>query len=64
MKWVMKIQKIGRIQIPTKYLKAYNIKEGDVVIIEERENKLILSFKRKRKLREEEIKTKQTKPKK
>jgi len=42
----MKIQKLGRIQIPTKYLKAYNIKEGDIVIIEEKENKLIIGFKR------------------
>ncbi len=45
MKWVMKVQKIGRIQIPSKYLLAYNIKEGDTVLIEERgEKKLILSF--------------------
>ena len=45
----MKIQKLGRIQIPTKYLKAYNIKEGDLVIIEEKANKLILKFKKKKK---------------
>jgi AbrB family looped-hinge helix DNA binding protein len=44
----MKIQKLGRIQIPTKYLKAYNIKEGDEVIIEEKGNKLTISFKRKK----------------
>ena len=48
MKWIMKIQKLGRIQIPTKYLKAYNIKEGNLVIIEEKEDKLILSFKKQR----------------
>ncbi len=48
MRWIMKIQKLGRIQIPTKYLKAYNIKEGDIVIIEEKEDKLILSFKKRR----------------
>ncbi len=46
MKWEMKIQKLGRIQIPTKYLKAYSINEGDLVILEEKENKLIISFKR------------------
>lgn len=45
MKWINKIQKIGRIQIPTKYLAAYNIKEGDYVLIEEKEDKLILIFK-------------------
>ncbi len=46
MKWVYKIQKIGRIQIPTKYLTAYNIKEGDYVLIEEADDdKLILTFK-------------------
>ena len=45
----MKIQKLGRIQIPTTYLKAYKIKEGDAVIIEEKDNKLIISFKRKKK---------------
>ncbi len=45
----MKIQKLGRIQIPTKYLKAYNIKEGDVVIIEEEKDKLIISFKKRSK---------------
>lgn len=46
MKWVNKIQKIGRIQIPTKYLTAYNIKEGDYVLIEEsNNNKLIFTFK-------------------
>lgn len=45
MKWVMKLQKIGRIQIPSKYLSAYNIKEGDFVLIEEAgEKKLLLSF--------------------
>jgi AbrB family looped-hinge helix DNA binding protein len=49
MKWTMKIQKLGRIQIPTKYLKAYGIKEGDIVLIEEKEDKLIISFKKKRK---------------
>lgn len=49
MKWEMKIQKLGRIQIPTKYLKAYNIEEGDIVIIEEKENKLIISFKKNQK---------------
>ncbi len=43
----MKIQKLGRIQIPTNYLKAYNIKEGDKVIIEEDKNKLVISFKRR-----------------
>jgi bifunctional DNA-binding transcriptional regulator/antitoxin component of YhaV-PrlF toxin-antitoxin module len=48
MKWVMKIQKLGRIQIPTKYLKAYNLKEGDIVIIEEKGNNLVLAFKRKK----------------
>jgi bifunctional DNA-binding transcriptional regulator/antitoxin component of YhaV-PrlF toxin-antitoxin module len=47
MKWTMKIQKLGRIQIPTGYLKAYNLKEGDIVTIEEKANKLIISFKRK-----------------
>lgn len=47
MKWTMKIQKLGRIQIPTKYLKAYGIKEGDIVIIEEESNKLTLNFKKK-----------------
>ena len=46
MKWLNKIQKIGRIQIPTKFLTAYNIKEGDYVLIEEADNnKLILTFK-------------------
>jgi len=49
MKWTMKIQKLGRIQIPTKYLKAYDIKEGDIVLIEEEKDKLILSFKKKKK---------------
>lgn len=49
MKWIMKIQKLGRIQIPTKYLTAYNIKEGDMVIIEEKEDKLILSFEKQKK---------------
>ena len=45
MKWVMKLQKIGRIQIPSKYLSAYDIKEGDIVLIEESgEKKLVLSF--------------------
>jgi len=48
MRWTMKIQKLGRIQIPTKYLKAYNIKEGDIVIIEEEKDRLILNFKKKR----------------
>ncbi len=48
MKWTMKIQKLGRIQIPTKYLKAYNIEEGDIVLIEEKEDKLTLEFKKKR----------------
>ena len=47
MKWTMKVQKLGRIQIPTGYLKTYNLKEGDIVIIEEKEDKLIISFKRK-----------------
>lgn len=47
MKWTMKIQKLGRIQIPTGYLRAYNLKEGDIVTIEEKGNKLIISFKRK-----------------
>ena len=46
----MKIQKLGRIQRPTKYLKAYNIKEGDTVIIEEEKDKLILSFKKRKKV--------------
>lgn len=46
MRWINKIQKIGRIQIPTKYLTAYNIKEGDYVLIEEVDNdKLVLTFK-------------------
>jgi len=48
MKWEMKIQKLGRIQIPTKYLKAYKIKEGAMIVIEEnieKGNKLIISFK-------------------
>ncbi len=50
MKWINKIQKIGRIQIPMKYLTAYNIKEGNYVLIEEKgKNKLILTFKVKRK---------------
>jgi len=49
MRWTMKIQKLGRIQIPTKYLQAYNIKEGDIVIIEEKEDKLILSFEKQKK---------------
>ena len=44
----MKIQKLGRIQIPTKYLKAYNIKEGDIVLLEEEKDKLILKFKKKK----------------
>ena len=48
MKWEMKIQKLGRIQIPTTYLKAYNIKEGDIVIIEEKENKLVIRFKKRK----------------
>lgn len=56
MKWIMKIQKLGRIQVPTKYLSAYNIKEGDIVIIEEKGNKLILSFKRIKKKTKEKIK--------
>jgi len=46
MKWVNKIQKIGRIQIPSKYLFAYDIKEGDYVLLEETDDdKLILTFK-------------------
>ncbi|MBS3102412.1 hypothetical protein J4458_03110 [Candidatus Woesearchaeota archaeon] len=45
MKWAMKVQKIGRIQIPSTYLHAYDIKEGDIVLIEEEgEKKLLLSF--------------------
>ena len=45
MKWVMRIQKIGRIQIPSKYLSSYDIKQGDFVLIEESgEKKLILTF--------------------
>ncbi len=48
MKWEMKIQKLGRIQIPTKYLKAYGIKEGNKVVIDEGENQLIINFKGKR----------------
>ena len=37
MKWDMKIQKLGRIQIPTAYLKAFKIQEGDEIEIEEKE---------------------------
>ncbi len=48
MKWKMKIQKLGRIQIPSKYLSAYEIKEGDMVIIQEKDKKLILTFKKLR----------------
>jgi len=48
MKWTMKIQKLGRIQIPTGYLKAYNLKEGDIVTIGEKGKKLIITFKRKK----------------
>jgi AbrB family looped-hinge helix DNA binding protein len=48
MKWTMKIQKLGRIQIPTQYLKAYGIKEGDIVIIEEEKDRLVLSFKKRK----------------
>lgn len=48
MKWTMKIQKLGRIQIPTQYLKAYGIKEGDIVLIEEEGDKLVLNFKKKK----------------
>lgn len=47
MKWEMKIQKLGRIQIPTSYLRAYDIKEGDEVVIEEKDDKLVISFKKK-----------------
>ena len=47
MKWKMKIQKLGRIQIPSKYLSAYKIKEGDMVIIQEKGKKLILTFKKR-----------------
>ena len=42
---MMRVQKIGRLQIPSKYLAAYDIKEGDIVLIEEiKDKKLILSF--------------------
>lgn len=44
MKWTMKIQKLGRIQIPSSYLKANNIKEGMEVDIEEFGDKLLIKF--------------------
>ena len=52
MKWIYKIQKIGRIQIPSKYLSAYDMKEGDIVLIEEvGEKKLLLSFEVNKKVK-------------
>ncbi len=48
MKWRMKIQKLGRIQIPSKYLYSYKIEEGDIVIIKEKGKKLILTFKKRK----------------
>ena len=30
---MMRVQKIGRLQIPSKYLAAYDIKEGDIIDI-------------------------------
>jgi len=46
MNWEMKVQKLGRIQIPKSYLKAHGVEEGDKVIIEETGEALFLNFKR------------------
>jgi len=48
MKWKRRVQKLGRIQIPTAYLKDHGIKEGDAVTIEETKNGLRLFIKSKR----------------
>lgn len=46
MKWIMKLQKLGRLQIPTKYLAASETKVGEYVLIEEiGENQLRITFK-------------------
>jgi bifunctional DNA-binding transcriptional regulator/antitoxin component of YhaV-PrlF toxin-antitoxin module len=46
MKWIMKLQKLGRIQIPSKWLAANELKVGDLVLIEESgEHKLVITFK-------------------
>ena len=48
MRWKRNIQKLGRIQIPTEYLDAYGIKEGDEILIEEKsDNVLVISIKKK-----------------
>jgi len=35
MKWKAKIQKLGRVQIPTAFLKAYSYKPGHKILIED-----------------------------
>ena len=46
MHWEMKVQKLGRIQIPRSYLKAHDIREGDKAIIEETGEALFINFRR------------------
>jgi len=44
MRWPRKVQKLGRIQIPTDYLNSYNIKEGHKVLIEDSDKPLTLKI--------------------
>jgi len=48
MKWKMQVQKLGRIQIPTAYLRSYGLDDGTEVNIEEtkKELQLILTFRK------------------
>lgn len=61
MKWTRKIQKLGRIQIPTEYLRAGGFTEGDIVLIEEqKKNQLSIRLQknaRAKKNEEKKIKT-------
>jgi len=60
LRWIRKVQDLGRVQIPTEYLESYGTKIGDFVMIrikEDDENTLLLTFnvdeKGRRKRRED-----------
>lgn len=45
MKWEMKIQKLGRIQLPTDFMKAYSHKEGQKVLLEDSKEGKIMTIR-------------------
>jgi len=45
MEWTRKIQKLGRIQLPSQYLTANGFTEGDIVVVTEDQKKKLLLVK-------------------